>query len=237
MHKIDFYKENFEKGLATYTTKLEPILNSFSQKKITSLLDIGCGDGTFSEIIKKKFQIKNVYGIDIASSAVSLAKKRGVEAFCIDLDNKDLPFKDGSFEGVYCGEVIEHVYDTDHLLDEIYRVLKKEGILVLTTPNLSSWYNRVLLLFGFQPFFTDFSLKHSVGHFFQIEPTGHLMVGTLKAVKELLKIHKFKIMEEIGIGMSTDIGWGRKHPYLVRISNRIFSSPRFSSTILIKCKK
>jgi len=46
------------------------------------------------------------------------------------------------------GETIEHISNTDLLLEEIRRVLKKNGIGIVTTPNLVSFFNRVLFLFG-----------------------------------------------------------------------------------------
>lgn len=237
MKKEDFYKTNYEKGILTYLPKLKMILTILNGFKGENLLDIGCGDGTFGGIIKKRLKLKKVYGIDIAKQAVSEARRKGILAYCLDVDTQSLPFKKQSINVVYCGELIEHLFDPDHLLEEIYRVLKKEGFLILTTPNLASWYNRLLLLFGFQPFFTDFSLKNSVGHPFAIEPTGHLMVGTIKAIEDLFQIHKFKIIKKEGIGINTGVGWGEKHRFLTRLLNFFFSSPAFSSGILVLAQK
>lgn len=233
----DFYNKNYEKGSLTYETKLEPILSIFFERKIKKLLDIGCGDGEFSKIAKEKLSLKEVFGIDISQKAVLEAKKKTVNAICLNVDEEKLPFKNSSFDGIYCGELIEHIINTDNLLAEIYRVLEPGGVFILTTPNLASWYNRFLLFFGFQPFFTDFSLSHSVGHLFKIDPTGHLMVGTLRAVREILEITNFKIIKEIGIKMSTKVGWGKKYSLLTKIANILFSSPKLSSGFIIICTK
>lgn len=54
-------------------------------------------------------------------------KKRGVNTIVADLQNI-LPFKYETFDVFFCGKVIEHVADTDFLLDGIYRILKKMDI-------------------------------------------------------------------------------------------------------------
>lgn len=53
----------------------------------------------------------------------------------IEADASDLPFEDGSFDIVFCRELIEHVLDPDAVFLEIKRVLKPEGYLLITTPN------------------------------------------------------------------------------------------------------
>jgi ubiquinone/menaquinone biosynthesis C-methylase UbiE len=55
-------------------------------------------------------------------------------------DATQLHYTDSKFDKVLCSEVIEHIPDTDKALSEIYRVLKPNGILVLSTPNPKSWY-------------------------------------------------------------------------------------------------
>lgn len=61
-------------------------------------------------------------------------------------------------------DVIEHLFDIDRLLFEVKRMLKPGGIAVITTSNLASWYNRLSLLFGWQPFWTEVSTKFVIGN-------------------------------------------------------------------------
>jgi len=58
------------------------------------------------------------------------------------------PFSDNYFDTVFAGEIIEHLYNPDHLLAETYRVLKPKGIFVLTPPNLASIHNRITSWFS-----------------------------------------------------------------------------------------
>jgi SAM-dependent methyltransferase len=161
------------------------------------LLDIGCGDGAVTVQLMQSMAAKEAFGVDIAPEAVAAARAKGVNAFCVDIDNRDLPFEDGWFDVVYCGEIIEHLFDPDHLLLETRRVLKAAGSCVLTTPNLGGWSNRVALLLGFQPYPMAVSpTNEAVGKLVfsgQAGQWGHIRVFTLRALKELVRLHGFVI--------------------------------------------
>lgn len=114
------------------------------------LLDVGCGIGTIAlELQKRGF---DVYGIDLSSVAVEKAKKRGVNAAVCDVDKDGIPFADGYFDVVWAGDVVEHVFDPVFLLQEMARVLKSDGRLLLTVPNNLNIYARThIFLTGKSP--------------------------------------------------------------------------------------
>jgi 2-polyprenyl-3-methyl-5-hydroxy-6-metoxy-1,4-benzoquinol methylase len=64
------------------------------------------------------------------------------------------------FGVVYCGELIEHVFNPDKVIRDIYRVLKNGGLAIITTPNLACWYNRIAMLLGYQPFHYSATLEN-----------------------------------------------------------------------------
>jgi ubiquinone/menaquinone biosynthesis C-methylase UbiE len=130
--------------------------------RVDSFLDIGCGDGVVTEKLKQALKSKEAYGIDLFDEALKLAAKSGIKILKVDIDEEQLPFPDANFELVYCGEIIEHLIDPDHLIDEAYRVLKSRGLFVLTTPNLAGRVNRLLLLFGYQSWGTEVSFRYDV---------------------------------------------------------------------------
>lgn len=68
-----------------------------------------------------------------------------------DVDGGVCPMPDNTYDIVIAGEVVEHLFDTDKFAIEIYRILKPGGTLIISTPNLSSWYNRLRLLRGKAP--------------------------------------------------------------------------------------
>lgn len=160
-------------------------------------LDVGCSNGELSLYLGSILNAKEMYGIDISKEAVESAEEKGITAYKLNMDEENLPFEDNFFEVVFCGEVIEHLFDPDHLLDEIYRVVKDDGVAILTTPNLGWWLNRIALLFGFQPFGFEPSLKHEVGKLKReglSEISPHIKAFTLKGLKELLQMHNFQVL-------------------------------------------
>ena len=60
-------------------------------------------------------------------------------------------------------ELIEHLVDTDSAVDEVRRVLRPGGVLLLSTPNLAAWFNRGLVGLGIQPVFSEVSLRGIYG--------------------------------------------------------------------------
>jgi SAM-dependent methyltransferase len=98
-----------------------------------------------------------------------------------------MPFEDHRFDFIYCGDVIEHIYSPDHLLEEIARLLRPGGYALLTTPNLASWRNRLVLLLGWQPFMTEVSTRYRVGNPRMPAglPSGHIRVFAPRALRDL----------------------------------------------------
>ncbi|MFQ5879349.1 MAG: class I SAM-dependent methyltransferase [Dehalococcoidia bacterium] len=168
------------------------------------LLDIGCGDGTIAAFLGHALGAEEVRGVEVSPRWAELARRRGVDATAFDIESGPLPFADGSFDAIFCGELIEHLVDPDHLLDEIRRLLTPEGLCVLTTPNLAGWPNRVALALGYQPFPCGVSFRHDVGRlpmpsFLPPLCQSHLRVFTYKALKELLSLSGFRMVGIVGL--------------------------------------
>ena len=173
------------------------MLDIFSRYKFERILDVGCGDGNFFVLLKEVCKAKEVYGIEISEKGAELARKRGVKCYQLDVD------EDNYSNAVTAFELTEHLFDPDHFLEEVYRVLKPEGIFVLSTPNLASIHNRIALLFGYQPFPISVSARMNIGRVYEpdsehAQSLDHVRVMTLRSLKELLKIHKFEILEVKG---------------------------------------
>lgn len=97
-------------------------------------LDVGGGDGTLATLFRKHNN-NNITIIDISDAAIDLARNRGFEAIKVDLANEKYPFENETFDCIFCIEVIEHLKNPDHCLNEIQRLLKKNGVLIISTPN------------------------------------------------------------------------------------------------------
>jgi methionine biosynthesis protein MetW len=141
--------QHFEnEGLAN----LLPKLYSFFPSNMSGakILDVGCGPCVIAGIVKQKFDAE-VYGVDCDSTFVDQAKAKGIKVYACDLENGSFPFADGSFDCVLFIEVLEHLAKPENCLKEISRVLKSNGILILSTPNLTSLQNRISIFSGKDP--------------------------------------------------------------------------------------
>lgn len=113
-----------------------------------TVLDIGCGDGTAAATAAPFLAGHRVVGVDWSQDALRRARTRVPYAIRGELADGGLPFAKETADAVLFSEVVEHLVDPDGALDEIRRVLRPGGHLMLSTPNLAAWYNRGLLLAG-----------------------------------------------------------------------------------------
>lgn len=99
------------------------ILDNFQGGK---LLDVGCGSKPYEVMVA----VDEYIGIDIEVSGHCHTTSK-VDKF---YDGKNIPFPDSEFDYVFSSQVFEHVFNIDELLNEINRVLKKDGKLGFTCP-------------------------------------------------------------------------------------------------------
>lgn len=160
-------------------------------------LDLGCASGAWSARVAATLGASSVVGVDLSTKALRAASQRGIQAVFASVDGGVLPFRSGSLDVVMLDEVIEHVVDTDGIIEEIHRVLHPDGVLVLSTPNLAAWFNRIGLLAGLQPAFTEVAYSGVYGRPGE-EVVGHLRVFTWRALREFLAAHGFSIVSVRG---------------------------------------
>jgi len=167
------------------------------------VLDVGCGRGFLLGQLKEQLPGLECYGIELTPSSAAIAAAAGLNVFERDIA-VGIPLPDKNLDLVIMGEIIEHVFDPDACLDEVRRVLRPGGWLIVTTPNLASWLNRLLLLVGIQPVFTETSTRKKYGHAFsalgqgKTDTQGHLRLYTLGALRELLHDRGFAVRRVSG---------------------------------------
>ena len=104
--------------------------------KNARILDAGCSYGFISLILaQKKYQ---VYGIDIDKNRIKtakiIAKHNNLKINYLNESIYHLPFRDNYFDLVICFEVLEHLADDKKAVGELFRVTKKNGILIFSLP-------------------------------------------------------------------------------------------------------
>jgi SAM-dependent methyltransferase len=154
------------------------------------VVDLGCGDGSALAVAARQLTAHRFAGIDWSVAALRRARGLGLTVLRAGVDAPGLPLADGAADVVIMSELIEHLVDPDQAMVEVRRVLRPGGSLLLSTPNLAAWYNRGLLAFGFQPVFSEVSLRGVYGRPGRVV-AGHLRLFTRRALAEFLAASGF----------------------------------------------
>lgn len=138
--------------------------NELKHFKPKNFLDVGCSSGDRTQLVADHFQIQSEYvcGVDYDYNLVSQCKEK-FNAKQIDLEIEDLPFNDGCFDLVMYNQVLEHLKNDQKTLENIVRVTKQQGYILIGIPNLAHLINRLFLLFGVQPLFNRLRTSHVRG--------------------------------------------------------------------------
>ena len=181
---IKHFYNNFaeEEGAIPYFLQRDIIAKSLIEGD--KVLDVGCGSGKFIELLPQKM----LYGVDVSDKYLDIAKERGYEeVYQTDLSVDQLPFPNELFDSAICMEVLEHLFDPIHALAEMNRVLKPNGTLIISVPNIGWLPCRLSLLAGYFSDFQNTTLAPS-----------HIRFYTIKRLKYILSQTGFKAIKVYG---------------------------------------
>lgn len=100
------------------------------------VLDIGCGVGNFTKLVKKTYSKCEIWGTDISDKVIEANQKEDPDIkYLYQHIGSQTELPDNYFDVVFCGETIEHLDSPEILFQDAQRVLKKGGKLIITTPN------------------------------------------------------------------------------------------------------
>ena len=156
------------------------------------VLDVGCGDGVVAKVLlaghgKKQFEC----GIDLSSREVNKAMRSGCYKECQVANVYNLPFKDNTFQTVFSNSVVEHLPKLDRALEEMSRVTKKGGELVLTVP--TPYLAKYLIGASFFSAIGMMPLANAYGDFFN-KLFKHYNLYTHQEWEKLLAKHHLKLI-------------------------------------------
>lgn len=137
----------YVKGFTRYMARVEQLVADTKRSGL-AILDMPAGNGLLAERLRQR-------GHKVTCADMNSAKP---EYVFVNME-KPLPFSDSSFDAVISLEGIEHVVEPYSLVKEICRVLKPDGFVVISLPNVQSLHCRLKFLFS--------------GTFYQFEPEGY----------------------------------------------------------------
>lgn len=134
-HHISDVKRSWDFSLEKREKIFLPrLLRIASFTQVGKLLDIGSSNGAFIEA--SNYYGWKAEGVELRPSSVEFAKKRGLIVHNRHLEDLNIPQL--SFDAVSMWQVIEHIPNPENLLKECHKILRKDGVLALSTPNVAS---------------------------------------------------------------------------------------------------
>lgn len=111
-------------------------MQRFNEK---SILDYGCGPGHFINLLLTRFKPKVVYGFDLSDESIKICNERNatIQRYGGGRSGLECKYESDMFDVILLIEVVEHVDDNtlSYIFQQCYRMLKKNGVLLISTPN------------------------------------------------------------------------------------------------------
>ncbi len=186
----------YRSGQACHTESyLWPIVHPIIRQRVESVagngvdklraIDVGCGNGAFLQSLKENFPSLELSGVEPSTSGVKFANLNYPDLnIRLGSGYDDLSATYGTFDLVVSLEVIEHVYAPRDFARNLYRLLKPDGTLILSTPFHGYAKNLMLAITGKMD-----------SHFTALWDHGHIKFWSIKTLTELLRETGFSQVE------------------------------------------
>lgn len=156
----DYLKIVYNENARPYTNYPEKLIyylfNAFDIKEGMKLLEPGCGRGEHLRLFKNLGV--EVFGLDVSPESPLYAKDLNINVS--NLDNDKLPYPDNYFDVIYSKSFLEHLQNPSKFLEEAFRVLKPNGLLLSMVPDWESQHKKFYDDFTHVSPFTFISLKN-----------------------------------------------------------------------------
>lgn len=202
--------------VADCVKKICSLLKLRSDQKV--LLDLGTNDGSKTLEFAGTIDVQNtlIIGADINNKLLLKAKGRGMLTLRCDFET-NLPFKQETVDVLVTNQVIEHLSNTDLFIENISRILKRNGYAIIATENISYWANIVVMILGYQAFSQNISDYFHIGNPFSglageefpedMAGHTHRRIFSIRGLPSLLEKYNFKIEAVLGAGFAPFPPW------------------------------
>jgi malonyl-CoA O-methyltransferase len=129
-------EEHFPSTIDPRIQHVQVILKFFGDLADKRVLDVGCGKGRFARVLRERNPDAEVWGLDISEEMLRYVPA-GIHTRAGSMT--ELPFADSTFDCAYATESLEHAVDYARAVDEICRVVKPGGKLVIIDKNAEQW--------------------------------------------------------------------------------------------------
>jgi len=164
--------------------RVEYILDKLNGK----ILDVGYYACTLHEEILKKHGKENIFGIDTETKKDTQYYKKATA--------EKIPFQANTFDTLIAGELVEHLKQPEKFITEANRVLKKGGIMIITTPNRGSLINKI---------------------FHNNETPIHFSLFTWKELEKLLEKNGFEVVDYSAMAYNIESSEGSANPWSFKV--------------------
>jgi SAM-dependent methyltransferase len=149
--RSNFYQQESDEGShlspAYNQAVLQELLTPLNANDIRTVADLGSGAGLNLQTLRRQFVDAHIFTIDLSRSALIVGRKGSIAVSPAQADAAAIPLASESIDLVVCTEVLEHVDKMSPVFDEIRRVLRRNGLAVISSPNylnamgLRKWIN------------------------------------------------------------------------------------------------
>lgn len=148
------------------------------------VVDLGCGEGNFLKLIEENFKNVKTFGIDIEPNVLEL--KNFLKAEIKIADIRESGFPDNFFDIAFCLDVLEHFKDLEKPVKEIRRILKPDGLLIVSLPT-ENWFYKLGRLF----------IKGTISE--QKGPCSSPHFHSAKTIEKFLESNGFETVKKISL--------------------------------------
>lgn len=153
-----------------------------------TILDVGCGAGDNARLSRELGFQRKFYGITLSPAEREKASPSMEQCWIADVEESSLEFlKELRFDSIMFSHVLEHVKDPTAVVSKFLPLLKTRGIILVAVPNVLSWRQRLLFLFGRFEYQADGVMDNTHLRFFTYHTAQHCLPAESSSVKIVVK--------------------------------------------------